>query len=92
MLLCFLTLPPVLTDLIPTRFNSVLVNVYLSFFTSECGEIGPLKDTSFTASTAIQKARFARLNTSNPGESKVAWCRDPEDVDGFLQIDLGMRC
>jgi len=57
---------------------------------SGCGEIGPLKDANYKASTAIQPPRFARLNTSNPGASKVAWCRDLSDKNGYLQIDLGM--
>lgn len=56
-----------------------------------CQEREPPSDESYQASTAIQShpARLARLNTSNPRASQSAWCRDPEDAIGFVQINLG---
>ena len=50
--------------------------------------MGPLNATSYSASSAIQLPRFARLDTSNPGASQRAWCADPNDI-GYVQIDLG---
>ncbi|CAH3195719.1 unnamed protein product [Porites evermanni] len=55
---------------------------------SGCGEMGPLKDSSYTASSAAQQAPFARLNASRPRASPKAWCRDQEDVNGYLQVNL----
>ena len=66
-------------------------SVILAFVSLGCGEIGPLKDSSYTASSAAQQAPFARLNTSYPRASPKAWCRDQEDVNGYLQVNLGRR-
>lgn len=71
-------------------FSLILSNPVLAYNFSGCGEIGPLKDASYTASTAVQPARLARLNTSHPGASQDAWCPNPEDIDVYLQIDLGV--
>ncbi|KAL9959837.1 hypothetical protein ACROYT_G033195 [Oculina patagonica] len=54
-----------------------------------CHERVSLNDTNYSASSVVQPARFARLDTSNPGASRVAWCADPQVVGGYLQIDLG---
>ena len=64
-------------------------SVMLALVSSGCGEIGPLKDSSYTASSAAQQAPFARLNASEPRASPKAWCRDQEDVNGYLQVNLG---
>ena len=63
----------------------------LALVSSGCGEMGPLKDSSYTASSAAQQAPFARLNASHPRASPKAWCRDQEDVNGYLQVNLGRR-
>ena len=54
-----------------------------------CQERTQLNDTSYSASTAVQPARFAKLDTSNPSASRRAWCRERNDIGGYLQIDLG---
>ena len=55
-----------------------------------CQERGALNDTKYSASTEIQPAGFARLDTTNPGSSRRAWCADPRVVSNYVQIDLGM--
>ena len=64
-------------------------SVMLALVSSGCGEIGPLKESSYTASSAAQQAPFAQLNASHPEASPKAWCRDQEDVNGYLQVNLG---
>jgi len=54
-----------------------------------CRERVPLNDTNYSASSAIQPARFARLDTSNPGSFRRAWCANPRVAGRYLQIDLG---
>ena len=66
-------------------------SVMLALVSSGCGEIGPLKDSSYMASSAAQQAPFARLNASHSKVSPKAWCRDQEDVNGYLQVNLGRK-
>ncbi|XP_022783430.1 coadhesin-like [Stylophora pistillata] len=54
-----------------------------------CGERTQLSDSNYSASTAVQPASFAKLDTSNPSASQRAWCRNANEVGGYLQIDLG---
>lgn len=54
-----------------------------------CTERTSLNDTNYSASTVEQPAQFAKLDTSNPSASQRAWCRDINNVGGYLQIDLG---
>lgn len=44
---------------------------------------------SYQASSGIDTAALARLNSSNPGLSEKAWCPDPFDSNAFVQVDLG---
>ena len=64
----------------------VLVFVFLLI---GCGEKGPLNESSYQASSAEQPARNAALDTSNPSDSSLAWCRRQNDVGGYLQLNLG---
>jgi len=54
-----------------------------------CGEQRPVNESSYRASSKEQPARFAALDTSNPGASRLAWCRALSDVGGYIQINLG---
>jgi len=57
-----------------------------------CQEKLSLNDTNYsTSASAIQPARFARLDTSNPGLSRRAWCADSRVAGSYVQIDLGER-
>ena len=65
--------------------------IFLYLF-SGCQERRQLNDTNYSASpSAVQLPKFARLDTSNPGLSKRAWCADPGVFGSYLQIDLGMQ-
>ncbi|XP_068760301.1 coadhesin-like [Montipora capricornis] len=55
-----------------------------------CPEIVPNEDSSYQASSATDFAPLARLNSSYPGLSEVAWCPDPDDSDSYVQINLGV--
>ena len=57
-----------------------------------CQERVPPGDDSYQASSSIQPPRLARLNSSNPGASVVAWCRGLDNENGYVQIDLGRSC
>lgn len=46
---------------------------------------------SYQASSGIDTAALARLNSSNPGLSEKAWCPDPFDSNAFVQVDLGAK-
>lgn len=54
-----------------------------------CGEQRPVNESSYRASSKEQPARFAALDTSNPGASRFAWCRALNDVGGYIEINLG---
>lgn len=56
-----------------------------------CGERGPFDDQAYQASSAIQPASWARLNTSEPSASLRAWCADPDVAESYVQIDLGKK-
>lgn len=62
----------------------------MNFF-AVCGEIGPLGDSSYQASSSVQLPRFAKLNTTDPGVNRRGWCPSPDDSDPYLQIDLGKK-
>ena len=65
---------------------------YSSFLILGCGERGPLNESSYSASSIQgQPARFAALDTSNPSESRGAWCRALDDVGGYIEVNLGTR-
>ncbi len=62
------------------------------YFTG-CEERGPFADDAYLSSPdpPVQAAAWARLNTSDPGANKRAWCVRPDDVGNatYVQIDLG---
>ena len=60
------------------------------FFPSGCGERFPLNVSNYRASSGNeQPARLAALDTSDPGALQVSWCRDLDDVGGYIEINLG---
>ena len=54
-----------------------------------CEERALPGEDSYQASSGIDTAALARLNSSNPGLSEKAWCPDPADSNAFVQVDLG---
>lgn len=62
----------------------------LCFYFLGCGERFPLNDSNYRASSSDeQPARFAALDTSNPKASQVSWCREVNDIGGYIEINLG---
>ena len=67
-----------------------LILFFVFFYFLGCGERFSLNDSNYMASTSDeQPARFAALDTSNPRASQVAWCREVNNIGGFIQINLG---
>lgn len=56
-----------------------------------CGQRGPLNQSEYTASGSQREtsAFFAALDTSDPSASQKAWCRNENDAEGYLQLNLG---
>lgn len=86
-----LIIQKILRRLSITSMNAMRDLIIFCFyaFLLGCGEKGPFNESSYDALGGALPPRFAALDTSNPRKSKVAWCRDMNQIGGFIEINLG---
>ena len=71
--------------------QNVSKDFLIQFHSVGCGQRGPLNQSEYTASGSQREtsAFFAALDTADPSASQKAWCRNENDAEGYLQLNLG---